>query len=134
MHKAHFSIEIYDFWVARSLLFALWLNWLAKCLVRQVCYLIELAVLFQNLVSQLLGLICILYNCLDADFLHFLLAEIVPINFCHVKQPNSRRLGLLFDCLLDFFLDFFAGKEFPLAFDELGPLGLRQIILTSGRL
>ena len=125
---------IYDLWVALSLLFYLRLNWLAKCLVRQVCYLIELVVLSQNLVSQLFSLVCIRHNCLDANFLHFLLAEIVPVNFCHVKQPDRLRLGLLFDCLLDFFLDFFAGEEFPLAFDEFGPLGLRQIILTSGRL
>ena len=97
---------------------------------RHVCYLIELFILFQNLVSQLFRLSCIRDNCLDAHLLHFLLAEIVPVNFCHVKQTNCFRLHLL----LDLFLDFFAGKEFPLAFDKLGPLGLRQIILPGGRL
>ena len=102
MHKAHFSIVIYDLWVALSLLFYLRLDWLAKCLVRQVCYLIELVVLSQNLVSQLFSLVCIRHNCLDANFLHFLLAEIVPVNFCHVKQSKRLRLSLLFDLFFDF--------------------------------
>lgn len=128
MHKAHFPIEIYDLWVTLSLLFFLCLNWLAKCLVRQVCYLIELAVLSQNLVSQLFSLIRILDNVLDAHLLHFLLAEIVPVNFCHIKQPNRLRL------LFDLFLDFLAGEQFPLTFDKLGPLGLRQVVLAGGRL
>ena len=130
MHKAHFPIEIYDLWVTLSLLFFLCLNWLAKRLVRQVCYLIELAVLSQNFVSQLFSLIRIRHDCLDANLLHFLLAEIVPVNFCHVEQPKRLRLSLLFDL----FLDFLAGEQFPLALDKLGPLGLRQVVLAGGRL
>lgn len=86
-----------------------------------------------DLVTQLLRFVSIANQVLNAHFLGICRAEVVPVKLGDIKKTS--RLFLAGNCglLLYLLFDFLTCEEFPLTLNQLVPLCLGQIVLTSRR-